>query len=185
MKSIYIDKYRLSILSIFLSPVIREKHLYVQFILLVFPTVMAGIIYSMRSKGYLGIILSGVLFINPVFIELIIPSMSVVALISLCFLILITMAVLFLIIRSFKLCYKQKSILGKLVSMAVLVTFTMEVVLYTITNLGLPIMGSLTLPFISYSGMSTIINMSLIGIMLSVFKSGHIVKDSLLIPNNE
>ena len=69
--------------------------------------------------------------------------------------------------------------------MAVLVTFTMEVTLYVITNLGLPIMGSLTLPFISYSGMSTIVNMSLIGIMLSVFKSGHIVKDSLLLQNNE
>lgn len=295
-KSIFTGLTVLSILSIFLSPVIRGKHLYVQFILLVFPTVMAGIIYNMRSRGYLGIILSGVFFIIPVFIGLRIPSISVVALISLCFLILITMAVLkgwfninklygmlliyiptfsvvivgfirlmsynykrerflniinpfkdplgdgyisakmremlagakfigrgdlgsnsymipeintnyimtylihrlgwisfivvigvisFLIIRSFKLCYKQKSILGKLVSMAVLVTFTMEVVLYTITNLGLPIMGSLTLPFISYSGMSTIINMSLIGIMLSVFKSGHIVKDSLLIPNNE
>ena len=51
--------------------------------------------------------------------------------------------------------------------MAVLVTFTMEVILYVITNLGLPIMGSLTLPFISYSGMSTIVNMTLIGIMLS------------------
>lgn len=61
----------------------------------------------------------------------------------------------------------------------------MEVFLYTITNLGLPVMGSLTLPFISYSGMSTIVNMSLIGIMISVFKSGHIVKDNLLLPNNE
>lgn len=295
-KSIFTVLTVLSILSILLSPVIKGKHFYVQFILIVFPTIMAGIIYNMRSKGYLGIILSGVFFIIPVFIGLRIPSMSVVALISLCFLILITMAIIqgwfnvnklygmlhvyiptlaivitgfiklmfysynrerllyiinpskdplgwgyistkmrdmlagakfigkgglgsnsymiptintdyiltylihrlgwlsfivvmgiisFFIIRSFKLCYKQKSILGKLVSMAVLVTFTMEVAFYTITNLGLPIMGSLTLPFISYSGMSTIVNMTLIGIMLSVFKSGDIVKDSLLLPNNE
>lgn len=84
----------------------------------------------------------------------------------------------FLIISSFKLCCKQKSVLGKLVSIAVLDTFTMEVVLYAITNLGFPILGSLTLPLISYGGMSTIVNMSLIGIMLSVFKSGHIVKYS-------
>ncbi len=295
-KSIFAGLTVLSILSILLSPVIRGKHLYVQFILLAFPTVMAGIIYNMRSKGYLGIILSGAFFIIPVLIGLRIPSMSVVALISLCFLILITMVIIkgwfnvnklygmlliyiptfsvvivgfirlisnnykrerflniinpfkdplgdgyisarmremlagakfigrgdlgsnpymipeintnyimtylihrlgwlsfivvmgvisFLIIRSFKLCYKQKSILGKLVSMAVLVTFTMEVIFYVITNLGLPIMGSLTLPFISYSGMSTIVNMTLIGIMLSVFKSGDILKDSLLLPNNE
>lgn len=46
-------------------------------------------------------------------------------------------------------------------------------------------MASLTLPFISHSGMSTIVNMSLIGILLSVFKSGDIVKDSLLLANNE
>ena len=75
-KSIFTGLTVLSILSIFLSPVIRGKHLYVQFILLVFPTVMAGIIYNMRSKGYLGIILSGVFFIIPVFIGLRIPSMS-------------------------------------------------------------------------------------------------------------
>lgn len=249
----------------------------------------------MRVKGYLGIILSGVFFIIPVFIGLVIPSMSVVALVSLCFLILITMAVTkgwfninrlygvlliyiptfsaaiiglirlmpnsymverclniinpskdplgggyisarmremlagakfigrgelgpnpyvipdintnyimtylihrlgwvsfvivtgiisLLIIHSFKLCNKQKSVLGKLISMAVLITFTMEVILYIITNLGLPVIGSLTLPFISYSGMSTIVNMFLIGIMLSVFKSGDAVKDILMLPND-
>ena len=68
--------------------------------------------------------------------------------------------------------------------MAVLVTFTMEVVFYTITYLGLPIMGSLTLPFISYSGMSTIVNMTLIGIMLSVL-NWRIVKTVYILPNNE
>lgn len=288
-KSIFIGITVLSILTLLLSPVVSGQHLYVQFVSIISPTIMAGIIYNMRSKGYLGIVLSGAFFIIPVLIGLKIPSMSVVALISLCFLFLITMAIIkgwfkvkklygmllvyiptliiviigfirlmlynnmrerllniinpdpmgsgyvtvrmremlagakligkgglgsnphmiptidtnyiltylihrlgwlsfivvmgviaFFIIRSFKLCYKQKSILGKLISMAVLVTFTMEVIFYTITNLGLPIMGSLTLPFISYSGMSTIVNMTLFGIMLSVFKSGDIVKDSLL-----
>jgi len=60
----------------------------------------------------------------------------------------------------------------------------MEVVFYVISNLGFPIITS-TLPFISYSGMSIIINMTLIGIMLSVFKSGDIVRDELLLQKND
>ena len=91
--------------------------------------------------------------------------------------------VLLFIIYSFRLISKQRSVLSRLVATAVLTTFTMEVVLYTISNLGLPLIVSLTLPFISYSGMSAIVNMTLIGVMLSVFKSGDIVKDSLLVGN--
>ena len=292
-KSIFTGLTGLSILSMFLLPLIRGRYLYVQFILLIFPTVMAGILYQMRNKGYMGIILSGAFFLIPVFIGLRTASIGLVVLISLSFLILITMAVIkgwfkvnklygmfliylatfsavivgfirimshsyerqrlfnminpykdplgngyisirmreilagakfigrgdlgtsgymipeintnyimtflihrlgwisfiaiiglisFLIIRSFSLSLRQKSILGKLISTAVLLTFTMEVVLYIITNLGLPLIGSVTLPFISYSGMSTVVNMFLIGNMLSVFKSGHMVKDSFVLP---
>jgi len=98
---------------------------------------------------------------------------------------IVVMGIIFLfIIRSFKLCYKQKSILGRLVSTAVVLTFTMEVLFYTISNLGLSI-TNYALPFISYSGMATIINMTLIGIMLSVFKSGDVVKDNLLLQKND
>jgi cell division protein FtsW (lipid II flippase) len=294
-KSIFLGIAILSIILMYLSPVIRGKHAYVQFIMILFPTVMSGIIYNMRTKGYLGIILSGVLFIIPVFIGFMIPSLSVVVLILSSFLILITMAIIkgwfnvnkfygilliyiptisvvaigflklmlysyrrerllniinplrdplgsgytgakmrdmlagarligkgtlemnpymipeintnyiltylihrlgwlsfivvvsiifLFIIRSFKLCYKQKSILGRLVSTAVVLTFTMEVLFYTISNLGFPI-TNYVLPFISYSGMGTIINMTLIGIMLSVFKSGDMVKDSLLLQKND
>ncbi|HSH36680.1 FtsW/RodA/SpoVE family cell cycle protein [Schnuerera sp.] len=294
-KTIFIGITIISMVSMVLSPVVRGKHAYVQFIMILFPTVMSGIIYNMRTKGYLGIILSGAFFIIPVFIGFMIPSISVVVLIFSSFLILITMAiikgwfnvnklygmllvsiptiviggigfiklmfysyrrerllniinplrdplghgyigakmrdmlagakfigrgtleinsymipeintnyiltylihrlgwlsfivvmgVIFLFIfRSFKICYKQKSILGKLVSTAVLITFTMEVVFYTISNLGFPI-TNYVLPFISYSGMATIVNMSLIGIMLSVFKSGYIVKDSFISKNDE
>ncbi len=295
-KSLFIGLTALTIVMRLLSPVIRGQHAYVQFILLLFPTAMSGIIYYMRTKGYLGIILSGIFFIIPVVIGGMIPSLSVVALILLTFLILLTTAIIkgwfnvnkfygillvyiptisvagivlmgwifngsyylsrllniinlskdpmrsgyvtmkmrdmlsnakfigrgtigakfhmlpeintnyiltylihrlgwfsfivvmaiisIFIIRSFIFCTKQKSILGKLVSTAVLITFTMEVVFYVISNLGFPAISS-TLPFISYSGMSTIINMTLIGIMLSVFKSGDVVRDNLLLQKND
>ena len=294
-KSIFTGLTIFTIISMFLVPIIRGQFTIIPFILLLFPTAMAGIIYNMRTKGYLGIILSGVLFIFPLFISYMMPNLSLVILTSSIFLTLITMAILkgwfnvnklygillvyiptifaagigffklilnsyqrerllsiiyplrdpmghgyiaakmadmlkgakfigrgtlemnsyilpgthtdyilsylihrlgwisfivvigvisLFILRSFRQCHKQKSILGKLVSTAVLITFTMEVIFYIISNLGFPLLNS-TLPFISYSGMSTIINMSLIGIMLSVFKSGDIVRDNLLVQKED
>lgn len=284
-----------TVTTMILSPVIQGRPYYVSFLLLLFPLVMAGIIYKMRDKGYLGIILSGLFFLIPIVIGIVSSYLSIVILCGLSFLVLITISITkgwfnvnklyglllvyiptivmasivlyntvlrhpymqarilavmnpfldslgsgyipaqmrtmlsnakligrgtlenrpymipevhtnfiltylihrlgwipfimvmgiisLFIIYSFRLISKQKSVLARLVATAVLTTFTMEVVLYTISNLGLPLIVSLTLPFISYSGMSTIVNMTLIGVMLSVFKSGDIVKDSLLVGN--
>lgn len=291
-KSIFMGLTALTIGVMIASPVVYGRPAYVQFVLLLFPTVMSGIVYNMRNKGYLGIILSGIFLIIPALIGIMASSLSMVFLCVVAFLILITIAIVsgwfnvskpqglllvyiptivisgailiklvfnrqylldrllnlinqyrdpmgsgyiivkirdmlynakfigrgtlsidsymipsintdyiltylihrlgwisfivvmsvisLFIIHGFKLCSKQKSILGRLVSTAVLITFTTQVIFYTISNLGYPIIGSLTLPFISYSGMSTIINMTLIGIMLSVFKSGDIVRDNLV-----
>lgn len=82
------------------------------------------------------------------------------------------------IARGFYLCSKQKSILGRLVSTSVLLTFTMQVLIYITANLGFQPFSQLTLPLISYGGVSTIINLILIGIMLSVFKSGYLMHDT-------
>ncbi len=291
-KSIFAGFTVTTIIAMFLPSIINGQYTYIQFILLLFPVVMSGIIYSIRTKGYMGIILSGIFFVFPVIIGVMIPNLSMVALVISTFLILITIAIMngwfnvnklygillvyipitgiagtifikwilgsgyrrsrllsavnpsrdpmgsgyvavkmrdmlsnakflgrgtlgvnshmlpeintdyiltylihrlgwvsfivimliisIFIIRSFIICSEQKSVLGRLVSTAVLTTFTTEVVLYVISNLGFPVITS-TLPFISYSGMSIIINMTLIGIMLSVFKSGDIVRDELLL----
>lgn len=289
-KSIFAGLTIATIGTMALSPHIHGRPAYVPFMLLLFPTVMAGVIYNMRNKGCLGIILSGLFFVIPLLMGIMSSYLSIALLCGLAFLILITIAITkgwfnvdklqglllvyiptiivsgiffikivlgrqymvdrllaiinpandpmgsgyltglmrnmlsnakligkgtlgemsymipeihtnyiltylihrlgwipfiivigvvsIFIIHGFKLCSKQKSVLGRLVSTAVLTTFTMEVVLYTITNLGFPVIGSLTLPFISYSGMSTIINMSLIGVMLSAFRTGDIVRDN-------
>lgn len=84
---------------------------------------------------------------------------------------------LFFIIKGFLLCSKQKSGLGLFVSVAVLLTFTMQVIGYVAANLGFQFTGPISLPLISYGKIATIINLSLIGIMLSVFRTGDIVKD--------
>lgn len=273
-------------------PAVNGQYFYAQFILLLFPTAFAGIVYSMRNKGSLGIILCGLFFALPGFIGLIIPSISTMVLCSITCLTLLTIAIakgwfnikkstamllaylpviiiaaavffgevfnspymlrrmqvavnpsldpmgtgyvgtmirnvtanakflgqggpaagpgsslpnintdliftylihrigwvsfiaittliLTFIVRSFALCFKQKSVLAILVSTSVIITFTMEVFLYAAYNLGFTLFSPLTLPLISYSGISSVINMLLIGIMLSVYKSGRLIRDNI------
>lgn len=92
------------------------------------------------------------------------------------FIIIMTIIVAF-IVRLFLLCKKQKSILAKLVSSSILITFIMQVILYVAYNLGFLLLSPLSLPFISYGGTSTLINMILIGIMLTVFNTGDLYHD--------
>ena len=83
------------------------------------------------------------------------------------------------IARIFVLCTKQKSILGNLVSTSIMITFTIQIIRYITYNLGIQLFSPLTLPFISYGGTSTVINMILMGILLSVFKWGDLIKNNL------
>lgn len=91
--------------------------------------------------------------------------------------IVVMMIVIIFIIRLFKLCKKQKSVLAKLVSTSILITFTMQVFVYVIYNLGFQLLSPLTLPFFSYGSASIVINMILIGILLSVFNTGDLYYD--------
>jgi len=76
------------------------------------------------------------------------------------------------------LCKKQKSILAKLVSTSILSTFIMQIVLYVAFDLGFQLFSPLTFPFISYGGTSIVINMFMIGIMLSIFNLGDLMRDN-------
>ncbi len=264
------------------------QNFYVKFIILLFPTVFAGILYTMRNKGYFGIILSGVYCIIPGIICLNSIGLSSLVLYLATCLILLTFAIikggfnvkkfnalllvyiptiiviivtilsmkdyqlfrlkvafnpssdpleagymanttrkiienanfighnrygidtssllppsidndyllthlidrigwisfimimliiLAFIIRSLRFSLTQKGVLGGLVSFSVIINFTMQVLIYVANNLGFQLIAPLTLPLISYSGTGTIINMFLIGIMLSVYKSGILYKN--------
>ncbi len=95
------------------------------------------------------------------------------------FLIIVALLGVF-IVRIFVLCIKQKSILGSLVSTSIMITFTLQIIRYIVFNLGFQLISPLTLPFLSYGGTATVINMILMGILLSVFKWGDLIKDNLL-----
>lgn len=80
-------------------------------------------------------------------------------------------------IRSAKLSRKQPSALGALVSRAALLTICMELLLYVISNMGILLHSPISLPLISYGGGTLVVNMLMIGFLLSVFRTGGLVKD--------
>lgn len=81
------------------------------------------------------------------------------------------------IMRAIILCKKQKSVLGFLVSLAIISTFSAQFILYITSNLGFWHLDPLSLPLISYGGRALVTNMFLIGFLLSVFRTGDLVRD--------
>lgn len=72
---------------------------------------------------------------------------------------------------------QQKSVLGSLITIAVVTTFALQVILYCTATLSCGAFAPLALPFISYGNTSLFLNASLIGCMLSVFRTGEIVSE--------
>lgn len=289
-KKIYFALILLTILVLFNGPMLQGQNYYVKYLILLFPTAFSGIVYNMRSRGYMGIILSGLYFIVPGIICLYLPSFSSLIMYSITCLVIITYAIakgwfninkikgfllvyipvaivsitsiaviiiensykldrlkvafnpykdpmnmgwmatttrdilrnakligqnkytismetmlpsidtdylltyliervgwisfiviigliLMFIIRSLRISLSQKGVLGGLVSISVISTFTMQVIFYVIHNLGFQLFDPFILPLLSYSRIGIIINMSLIGIMLSAYKSGVLYKN--------
>lgn len=77
-------------------------------------------------------------------------------------------------------CIKQKNMLGRMVSLAVILTLAAQVVIYVVYDLGICFISGIALPLVSYGNVALIIDMALIGIMLSVFRTGSLVHDENL-----
>lgn len=75
------------------------------------------------------------------------------------------------------LVYRQKNRLGQMVSAAVLLVLMAEFVIYVVVNLGFTMFASISLPLISYGNAALVTNAFLIGLMLSVFRTGDLVCD--------
>lgn len=78
----------------------------------------------------------------------------------------------------FRKTLKQKSIFGQMVSLTILCTFTAEILLYILANLGLWLIAPIALPFLSYGATALHINMALAGVLLSVFRTGEVYRDT-------
>ena len=74
-------------------------------------------------------------------------------------------------------CFKQKNMLGRLVSLAVTLTLAFQVLFYVCFNLGIFLFGVLPLPLVSYGNTALVVDLALIGVMLSAFRTGSLVRD--------
>lgn len=280
-KLIYSSLILLTLGSMLFSPRFMGQSYYTKYLVLLFPTVFAGIIYDMRDKGYKGLMISLVFMFIPVLIFLRVPSMSNLILYMTLCIFLLTYAilkgyfnvkkpyalgivygptigvllarlftmetyqmarikialnpytqpygdgyilvnvrnfianakiigtnpalknieevlpaintdfiltnliysfgwlafiilmglVLFFIVKSAKISLKHKGLLGRLVSISVIATFSMQAVFYLINNLGIIYFDPIDFPLIANGKAGLMINMLLIGVMLSVYKS--------------
>lgn len=78
----------------------------------------------------------------------------------------------------FRKALKQKSIFGQMVSLTILCTFTAEILLYIPANLGIWLIAPIALPFLSYGATALLINMALASVLLSVFRTGEVYRDT-------
>jgi len=90
-------------------------------------------------------------------------------------------ALLFFIFKATMRCWRQKSGLGFLVSTAIVLTFSAQTLLFVAWNMGV-IFAQISLPLISSNYFAMIINLGLIGFMLSVFRTGDVVVDEKFLP---
>lgn len=290
----------ISVVACFFTGTVRGTASYAIYPLLLFPTAFAGLVYSMRNKGYGGLILCGAALVVPALLSMIVPNLTVFFLLGVSCLILLTaavfkgwfnvkklsamfilygstaavLAILFFmimgvgyraerlrvafnpsldpdgmgyigttiqrilshsqfigsgmplndygvsvnasnllaarilpeintdylltyltyefgwitfllimalftafIIRAVMLCIKQKSVLGFLTFTAIISTFGVQLIVYIVSNLGILLFSPLSLPLVSYGKMALVTNAFLIGLLLSVFRTGDLVRD--------
>jgi cell division protein FtsW (lipid II flippase) len=97
------------------------------------------------------------------------------------FAIAIAVILIILLLRIFMSVHKQKNAYGFLVSFSACIAITAQILFYILSNLGVISPVTVTLPFISFGAISFILNMSLMGLLLSVYRRTDIVKDKLKI----
>jgi cell division protein FtsW (lipid II flippase) len=75
---------------------------------------------------------------------------------------------------------KQKNAFGYLISLSTCIAITIQVIFYILSNFGFITPFASTLPFISYGGSEFIVNMILVGLILSVYRRSDLITDNSL-----
>lgn len=75
-----------------------------------------------------------------------------------------------LLIYLFQQSFRQTNVLACLVSLGCSLALALETLLYLTVNLGILPVGTLQLPFLSHGGVFTIVNLCLIGLVLSIYR---------------
>lgn len=95
----------------------------------------------------------------------------------------VLIAFLIFIVFGFYHVGKQKNILGFLCSLSIMITLAFQILFYVLCNFGYVIIYPISVPLLSSNMVGMIINMVLIGILLSVFRSEDIIKDRISLSN--
>lgn len=74
-------------------------------------------------------------------------------------------------------CLRQRGMLGRLLSTAALTTLALETVCFVVYDLGFPLFSPLVLPFLSTGGRYMVVNLLLLGLMLSVFREERLPQE--------
>lgn len=91
----------------------------------------------------------------------------------------IVAVLLILIVRIFISVIKQKNAYGFLVAFSACLAITGQTAFYVLSNLGIIAPFAGILPFISFGRMGFVVNMILVGLLLSVYRRTDLVKDRL------
>lgn len=83
-------------------------------------------------------------------------------------------ALVLLLAVALRRCFRQKGMLGFLLSLAAVLTLGAETAIYVLNNLGFGPMGLVALPFLSYGGRYMVVNLALAGLLMSVFREEHL-----------
>ena len=84
---------------------------------------------------------------------------------------------LFFAAKGLKYSLKQRSSLGLFASTGIIMVFCLQVFGYVVYNLGFTFGHPISLPLVSHGNAEMVINLVLIGFMLSVFRIGDVVSD--------
>lgn len=96
-----------------------------------------------------------------------------------CVIILVLLAYVVLTLICCFACSKVKSVFGKIVTITILSSWMMQVILYTLTNLTTIQMNTYPLLFVQ-GDVELVCNLFLLGLLLSVYKTGAVETDDVL-----
>lgn len=91
--------------------------------------------------------------------------------------VLLLAAFVFLSLRA---CRKQRSMLGKLISLSVLLTFAVQAAGYIAGNLGITLLLRYPMPFVAFGNQAMLCNLILCGLLFSTFRTGNLLDDGRL-----
>ena len=84
------------------------------------------------------------------------------------------------VLLSLRACMKQRSMLGKFISLSVLLTFAVQAAGYIMGNLGITMLLRYPMPFVAFGDTAMLCNLILCGLLFSTLRTGALLDDGRL-----